>query len=104
MPDTTPATLTGTLRIGQRCVGMGETLTAYLFESDADDALAVALVSSAAGLPLVRGTWVLKLKFVLAVGLPTPFGLDPEPILRGIAANGYFAWDRKRLSPFGTSQ
>lgn len=79
-----------------------ETTCAYLFCNEAENLGAVALTPSGEGLPF--GSWVLQTQFELAVQLPTPMGLDPEPILRGIKANGHFVWRIAQIIPFGTSQ
>jgi hypothetical protein len=84
---------------------MTEALTVYLFENDAEDTFGVCRTAQASALPAPRaGTWTLKLKFDLAVDQPNPIGIAPEPVLRGLAANGYFVWSRHEINPFGTSQ
>lgn len=84
---------------------MSETVPAYFFENEADGLGAVVLTQSATGLPPPScGSWELRAKFRLGVHYPTPMGLDPEPILRGLVARGYFMWGRERIIPFGTSQ
>ncbi len=84
---------------------MTEPLTVYLFENDAEDTFAISRTANIAALPAPRaGAWTLKLKFGLAVDRPNPIGIAPEPILRGLAGNGYFVWSRHQINPFGTSQ
>lgn len=82
---------------------MSDPLTVYLFENSADDTIGICQTASGAILPRT-GAWHLKLSFPLAVDQPTPIGISPEPILRGLTANGYFVCDRNQISPFGTSQ
>lgn len=84
---------------------MSEPLAAYLFENESENMAGVCLTPDATGLPaLKKGDWVLRTKFALAVDQPTSIGMNPEPILRGLAANGYFIWSRNLMKPFGTSQ
>lgn len=84
---------------------MTEALTVYLFENALEDKLGVTCESSGSSLPLQgAGVWTLKLKFALAVDRPNPIGINPEPILRGLTANGYFVWSQHGTEPFGTSQ
>jgi hypothetical protein len=33
-----------------------------------------------------------------------PASIDPEPILRGLKADGFFVWPANRTQPFGTAQ
>jgi hypothetical protein len=77
---------------------------AYLFQSEGTDWLAVALEPAGDLLPRDKGPWTMKLPFWLGVHEALPFEADPEPILRGIVANGYFAWREGHTLPFGTSQ
>lgn len=84
---------------------MSDPLTVYLFENSADDTIGICQTASGALLPTPRtGAWHLKLAFPLAVDQPTSIGIDPEPILRGLTANGYFVCNRNQINPFGTSQ
>jgi hypothetical protein len=72
-----------------------ETLQAYLFQCDDN-----GLYASGADLP--RGPcaegWRFKVAFRLGVHEPVPASIDPEPILRGIRARGYYVW-REGLYP-----
>ena len=78
---------------------------AFLFQSDDGALRAVALNASGIGLPaLHEGCWQLLGKFMLGVQEPTPMGVAPEPILRGIVAKGYFVYSTDGVLPFGTSQ
>lgn len=84
---------------------MTEALTVYLFGNTLEDTLAVCCDPAGSSLPAPRtGSWTLKLAFPLAVDQPNPIGINPEPILRGLAANGFFVWHRDQVEPFGTSQ
>lgn len=78
---------------------------AFLFVNSARTLSAVTLDREGRNLPhpaICR--WNFRGEFPLGVQEVTPFGVDPEPILRGVAANGYFVWPVENLQPFGTSQ
>ena len=79
---------------------------AFLFESEAGELLGVSLRADGADLPPGRRgePWRFRCTFLLGVHEPVPETVDPEPILRGVAARGYFVWRRRRTEPFGTSQ
>lgn len=83
-----------------------ETTTAYLFECDDEALFAVSREPDGRNIPvtLCAEGWRLKLKFVLGVQLPIPFASDPEPILRGLAARGYYMWRVGGSNTKGTSQ
>lgn len=57
-----------------------------------------------ANLPLRRGSWAYQREILLGVQEPFEAGIDPEPILRGLRAKGYFVWPANSIEPFGTSQ
>ena len=79
--------------------------SAFLFKSPAGKYYAVSLRSSGDNLPPpLEGSWTLLRQFQLGVQMPVPSNIDPEPILRGITADGYFIWEVERGEPFGTSQ
>ena len=81
-----------------------ETLQAYLFQCDENGLYAVSLDASGADLargPCAEG-WRFKVAFRLGVHEPVPASIDPEPILRGIRARGYYVW-REGLT-HGTTQ
>jgi hypothetical protein len=44
------------------------------------------------------------LQFELGVHEAVPAAMNPEPILRGIRANGYYVWSDASGSPSGTTQ
>jgi hypothetical protein len=77
---------------------------AYLFQRAGTDWLGVTLEPGGGLLPRDKGPWTMKQAFWLGVHEALPFEADPEPILRGIMANGYFAWRQGHTYPFGTTQ
>jgi len=78
--------------------------TAYLFQCGEGDLFAVSHDQTGANIP--RGQcaqgWLLRDKFRLGVREPIPASIEPEPVLRGIAADGYYIW--RRGSMHGTTQ
>ena len=53
----------------------------------------------------MRAGWILREEFQLSVQHPVPAAIAPEPILRGIAAQGYYIWRSGYAGrPKGTSQ
>ena len=42
--------------------------------------------------------WAFVQNFALAVDAVMPFRLDPEPIIRGLKADGYFVWDAGNIN------
>jgi hypothetical protein len=82
-----------------------DTRKAFLFVNSAHTLSAVTLDRSGRNLPhpaICR--WTFTSEFQLGVQEVIPFGVDPEPILRGVAANGYFVWPVENIQPFGKSQ
>jgi hypothetical protein len=81
---------------------------AYLFACAADELLlAVTHDKTGANLPRDRCTsgWLMRLEFPLGVQQVMPVDMTPEPILRGILADGYFVWrDDNTNKAVGTSQ
>lgn len=78
---------------------------AFLFESRNGELLGVSLDETGANLPVEgRDRWSLKTRFRLGVHEALPASIDPEPILRGLKARGYFVWPAQRTQPFGTAQ
>lgn len=78
---------------------------AYLFASEDDGWRAVALDPDGASLPRDgRQRWRLLAEFDLGVHEPVPANIDPEPILRGIKARGFYLWRSDRVLPVGTAQ
>ena len=80
---------------------------AFLFQCGESDLWAATLDGSGAILPKQRCEegWVLRRKFPLGVHEPVPAAIDPEPIIRGIGADGYYLWrDDNTSKPHATSQ
>lgn len=77
---------------------------AYLFQCGESDLFAVSLDRDAANIPasICDAAWRLRDAFPLGVQEAMPIGMAPEPVLRGIEADGYFVW--RRGSIHGTSQ
>jgi hypothetical protein len=84
-----------------------EAHTAYLFQCGTEQLFAVCLDKTGARLarsPCTQG-WFLREEFQLGVQHPIPAAIAPEPILRGIAAQGYYIWRAGSAArPKGTSQ
>jgi hypothetical protein len=79
--------------------------SAFLFETVDGTLLAVSLDRRGANLPRDGGEqWIMQTEFKLGVHEAVPAAIDPEPILRGIRANGFFVWPARRTQPFGTAQ
>ncbi len=82
-----------------------EAVQAYLFQLDDSDVFAVTLSRSGSSLPGSGSLhWRCREEFLLGVHQPVPAPIDPEPILRGVRARGYFVWRLSHTEPFGTSQ
>lgn len=78
---------------------------AFLFESADCRFLAVSLERGGDNLPPGSGgPWRPRTEFQLGVHEVMPVPVDPEPILRGLKARGYFVWPVFRTQPFGTAQ
>ena len=79
----------------------------FLFQCGESDLWVTTLDGSGAILPKQRCEegWVLRRKFPLGVHEPVPAAIDPEPIIRGIGADGYYLWrDDNTSKPHATSQ
>jgi hypothetical protein len=86
--------------------GDDDATRAYLFRaSDNPSIHAVTRDALGSKLPAQEsgGKWVLDRQFALGVREVMPIKVAPEPILRGLAADGYFIWC-EGSNPFGTSQ
>jgi hypothetical protein len=84
-----------------------DALTAYLFQCAHTDTFAISLDRTGANLPTESCDqgWTLRREFPLGVHEPVPLEIDPEPVLRGIRARGYFVWRNANTSkPHGTTQ
>lgn len=78
---------------------------AFLFESNDRRWLAVSLERDGRNIPFSSGgPWRPRAEFELGVHEVMPVPIDPEPILRGLRAKGYFVWPAHRTLPFGTAQ
>jgi hypothetical protein len=87
--------------------GDSDAQAAYLFLCPHTNCYGVTLDPTGQNLPSqgCEVGWELQAEFPLGVQevLPTP--MNPEPVIRGIAANGYFVWRQGLVrNPFGTSQ
>ena len=78
---------------------------AYLFQCDDNGLFAVSRDRSGGNIP--RGAcpqgWNFRTAFALGVREALPVAMDPEPVLRGVRAYGYYIW-REGSNPKGTSQ
>jgi hypothetical protein len=80
---------------------------AYLFQCGNEELFAVCLDKTGARLPRSSCTqgWILREEFQLGVQRSVPAPIAPEPIVRGIAARGYYIWRSGYAGqPKGTSQ
>jgi hypothetical protein len=76
----------------------------YLFDNHDEMLKAITRDKKGENLPVLRGPWMFRKAIVLGVQEPTEEGIDPEPVLRGLRADGYFIWPADNIEPFGTSQ
>ncbi len=78
--------------------------TAFLFQCGKSDLFAVSLEESGGNIPLdaCGEGWHYRETFQLGVHEALPIAVSPEPVLRGIEADGYFIW--RKGSIYGTSQ
>jgi hypothetical protein len=86
--------------------GDDDTSRAYLFTASGQPAVhAVTRDPGGANLPAPASgsDWMLDREFALGVREVIPLNVAPEPILRGLAIDGYFVW-RDGSNPVGTSQ
>ena len=76
---------------------------AFLFaERDSDRK---AITRQPLQLPASEAGWELVQTFALGVQHIMPIDMDPEPVIKGILADGFYVWDEGRLSePSGTGQ
>ena len=71
-----------------------DALDAYLFECDEDALFAVSLDRLGANIPqrsCPQG-WHRISEFALSVHDPMPVAIDPERVLQGVRAVGYYIW------------
>jgi hypothetical protein len=86
--------------------GDNDATRAYLFESINDPSThAVTRDVRGSNLPCAgeHGGWTFDREFALGVREVMPINIAPEPVLRGLVADGYFVWS-DRSNPKGTSQ
>lgn len=86
--------------------GDDDASTAYLFYCRMDPTIhAVSRDPTGANIP-IRGTaqdWVFDRRIALGVREAMPLRIAPEPVLRGLEADGFFIW-KDWSNPMGTSQ
>ena len=86
--------------------GDNDATRAYLFESSNDPSThAVTRDVRGSNLPPRGefGGWTFDREFALGIREVMPINVAPEPVLRGLVADGYFVWS-DRSNPKGTSQ
>lgn len=86
--------------------GDDDTTRAYLFKTVSNPStFAVTRDRIGSNLPAqdTGGGWIFDREFALGVREVMPIKVAPEPVLRGLAANGYFVWC-EGSNPVGTSQ
>lgn len=82
-----------------------DTSVAFLFAENGGSRRAVTRDVAGFNLPQANGGWTLKQSFLLAVDHVPPFDIEPEPVIRAIAADGFYCWDEQALpQPKGTGQ
>jgi hypothetical protein len=86
--------------------GDNDATRAFLFHAPDDPHThAVTRDPLGANLPPLEAVedWVFDREFALGVREVMPINIAPEPVLRGLVADGYFVWS-DRSNPKGTSQ
>jgi hypothetical protein len=78
----------------------------HLFRCGGDLLFAVSIDETGANLPTrtCAEGWHYVEPFVLGVREAMPRAIDPEPVLRGLRAAGYYVWREGYRNPSGTSQ
>jgi hypothetical protein len=79
---------------------------AHLFRCDVELLFAVSTDESGRNLPTrncLQG-WEYVQPFALGVHEAMPRAIDPEPVLRGLRAVGYYIWREGHRNPSGTTQ
>lgn len=77
---------------------------AYLFRSRANRGTwAVTLEKAGDNLPSGAEVWEFEREFALGVREPMPVNANPEPVLCGLKARGFFVGSTQS-NPLGTSQ
>jgi hypothetical protein len=79
---------------------------AHLFKCDAEPLFAVSVDETGSNLPRRSCPvgWQYVEPFALGVHEAMPRALDPEPVLRGLRAVGYYIWREGYRNPSGTTQ
>jgi hypothetical protein len=80
---------------------------AYLFECDSEPLFAITRDATGSNLPLRTCPygWRFNSAFALGVREAMPRSIDPEPVLRGLRAVGYYIWrEGYGRNPPGTTQ
>lgn len=86
--------------------GDDDTSAAYLFYCRQDPTIhAVSRDPTGTNIPTreVSHEWVFDRTLALGVREAMPLHIAPEPVLRGLEANGFFIW-KDWSNPMGTSQ
>ena len=86
--------------------GDDDASAAYLFYCRQDPTIhAVSRDPTGANIPTGKAPqgWALHGSIALGVREAMPVHVAPEPVLRGLEANGFFIW-KDRSNPMGTSQ
>jgi hypothetical protein len=71
-----------------------DTRAAYLFQCGNEDLFAVSPDKAGEAIPRSSCTqgWLLRQQFQLGAHEPVPAPIEPEPIIQGINAKGYYIW------------
>jgi hypothetical protein len=72
----------------------GDARTAYVFQCGNEDLFSVSPDKAGTNIPRSSCTqgWLLRHEFQLGTQDPVPAPIEPEPIIRGINAKGYYIW------------
>lgn len=93
------------MRVIRRMSGLPEdATTAYLYVNSEEHLNAITGEKDGANLPSADSPWTFRNEIMVGVQEPLEAGIDPEPVLRGLQADGYFIWPMNSIEPFGTSQ
>ena len=95
MPMKAVAPLAATCKLDKMANPMpGDARTAYLFQCDREELFAVSTDKAGVNIPRTSCTqgWLLRQEFQLGRQDPVPAPIEPEPIIRGINAKGYYIW------------
>ena len=83
-----------------------DTAIAHLFQCDAEPLFAVSVEETGSNLPTPScfEGWQYVEPFALGVHEAMTRAIDPEPVMRGLRAVGYYIWREGYRNPSGTSQ